>query len=75
MRKTCDQKKNLDRCTCTYDPCQKKGLCCECIEYHWRSQDLPGCLFPPETERTYDRSLDTFLKAWAEKKGYRLEPK
>jgi len=53
---------NMERCTCTYEPCARKGNCCACIEYHRRSGELPGCLFPPEAERTYDRSIRHFVR-------------
>ena len=53
----CNKEANLKRCTCTYEPCSKKGICCECVEYHRRRGEVPGCFFPPEVERTYDRSL------------------
>jgi hypothetical protein len=59
--KDCNQAKNIARCTCTYEPCSRKGLCCECIVYHKRHGELPGCLFPPEVERTYDRSIARFV--------------
>ncbi|MBC7286734.1 MAG: hypothetical protein H5T86_01570 [Armatimonadetes bacterium] len=26
---------NLAGCLCTYDPCTKRGICCECIRNHW----------------------------------------
>jgi hypothetical protein len=26
--------------------------------------ELPGCLFPPEVERTYDRSIDKFIETY-----------
>lgn len=60
----CKQEENVAACTCTYEPCVRKGLCCECIRYHWRHGELPGCLFPPEVERTYDRSLARFLATY-----------
>jgi len=28
------------------------------------SKQLPGCCFPPEVEKTYDRSFEAFAKAW-----------
>jgi hypothetical protein len=59
----CKKETNLTKCTCTYEPCSRKGMCCECITYHWSHKELPGCLFPPEVERTYDRSLRRFLIA------------
>jgi hypothetical protein len=58
----CTKQKNLKFCTCTYEPCPRKGRCCECIQYHYRAGQLPGCLFPPEVERTYDRSIQAFIR-------------
>jgi len=60
----CRQEDNRKRCTCTYEPCSRKGICCECIAYHWRHGELPGCLFPPDVERTYDRSIRRFVQAY-----------
>ena len=53
---------NKDRCNCTYEPCSRKGKCCECLPYHWRMGELPACLFPAEAERSYDRSVENFIK-------------
>lgn len=60
----CNLEVNLGKCTCTYEPCARKGKCCECLPYHWRRRELPGCLFPPEVEHTYDRSLERFLRVY-----------
>lgn len=60
----CKQEENLVTCTCTYETCQRKGLCCQCIAYHWKRRQLPGCLFPPEVEKTYDRSLSRFIETY-----------
>ena len=60
----CQKKRNLDNCTCTYDGCSRQGICCDCIQYHLAMRQLPGCCFPPEAERTYDRSFDAFARAW-----------
>ena len=57
----CNQNRNLQQCTCTYEPCSRKGLCCECLKYHWGHGELPACVFPPEVERTYDRSIQRFI--------------
>lgn len=62
MKRSCNLEKNREKCSCTYEPCPRKGICCECLSYHWRMGELPACLFPPEIERTYDRSLKTFLE-------------
>jgi len=61
MARTCNHQHNLDHCTCTYPGCPRKGLCCECIAHHRAVGELPGCLFPPEVERTWDRSVAAFI--------------
>lgn len=53
---------NLSRCNCTYEPCSRKGVCCECIRYHWRNGELPACFFEDDVERTYDRSVARFVR-------------
>ena len=58
----CNKARNLQQCTCTYEPCSRKGLCCECMMYHKKYSELPGCLFPSEVERTYDRSIARFVR-------------
>ncbi len=66
----CAARKNTASCPCSYDPCPRKGRCCECIAYHRRSDELPGCLFPAEVERTHDRSAEAFVNAFR-KRGMR----
>lgn len=63
----CKQERNVARCTCTYEPCPRKGLCCECIAYHLRHDELPGCVFPPEAERTYNRSKRYFAQIYSKR--------
>ncbi len=63
MKDCPNKEKNLQKCNCTYEPCSRKGICCECLEYHRRNQELPACYFPAEVERTYDRSIARFLKS------------
>lgn len=58
----CKQKENLRKCNCTYEPCQRKGNCCECLQYHLRNRELPACCFPDYIERTYDRSYERFAE-------------
>lgn len=53
---------NLAGCNCTYQPCPRKGRCCECLRYHLRAGELPACAFPPQVERTYDRSFARFIQ-------------
>jgi hypothetical protein len=63
----CRSQQNLARCNCTYEPCSRKGICCECLVYHWSSQELPACFFPDAVERTYDRSLKKFISLYKNK--------
>lgn len=63
----CRSEKNLGRCTCSYEPCSRKGVCCECLAYHWSLRELPACLFPDQVERTYDRSLRRFISVYKDK--------
>jgi len=53
---------NMKDCNCTYEPCSRKGKCCECLAYHRRSGELPACYFTAAQERTYDRSIGHFLR-------------
>jgi hypothetical protein len=52
----CKQKENLTDCTCTYEPCSSKGICCKCVASHQKSRQLPGCFFP------MDRSFENFAR-------------
>ena len=60
----CLKERNLKDCTCTYEGCSRKGLCCECVIYHRAKGAIPGCFFPKDGERTYDRSISNFIKCW-----------
>ncbi|MCK4361682.1 MAG: hypothetical protein KAW13_00200 [Dehalococcoidia bacterium] len=60
----CSINANKEGCICTYEPCERKGKCCDCIRYHKNLGELPGCLFPPEVERTYDRSFAKFVEVF-----------
>ena len=62
--RTCDQSKNLKQCNCTYEPCSRKGICCECITYHRRMGQLPACYFPDDVESSFDRSIGRFVKTF-----------
>jgi hypothetical protein len=52
---------NIKDCNCTYEPCPRKGRCCECLAYHRHSGELPACYFPADVERSYDRSIRRFI--------------
>ncbi len=57
----CNIAANKSRCNCTYEPCPRKGICCDCLRYHLESDEMPACFFPPEVEKTYDRSIERFI--------------
>lgn len=63
----CKIQENKIACNCSY-PCNKKGLCCECLTYHRKRDELPACFFPDTIERTYDRSIDTFIELYQKRK-------
>ena len=65
----CQIEVNKTRCSCTYEPCSRKGKCCDCIAYHLRSDELPACAFPPEVEKTYDRSFTRFVEVVKRQSG------
>lgn len=58
----CKKDINMKNCNCTYEPCSRKGICCECIAYHREMNELPACYFDDRVERTYDRSVDRFIR-------------
>ena len=58
----CKKEKNLKACNCTYEPCPRKGICCECVAYHLGNRQVPACFFPADAEKTYDRSIKHFVK-------------
>jgi hypothetical protein len=58
----CKKEANLSKCNCSYELCERKGLCCECISYLIRSRALPACCFLDSSERTFDRSFEHFAR-------------
>jgi hypothetical protein len=56
------QDKNLENCNCTYEPCVRKGKCCDCVTYHRQKGQLPACYFPEDAEKTYNRSIEYFIE-------------
>lgn len=57
-----EHESNMTKCNCTYPGCPKKGNCCQCLHYHRSMGQLPACFFPPEVEKTYDRSIRKFVQ-------------
>ncbi len=60
----CKIEQNKENCTCTYSACAKRGLCCECVTYHRSKGEIPGCFFSAEGEKTYDRSIENFIRTY-----------
>ena len=63
----CKIEENKQDCNCTY-PCGKKGMCCACIRSHRLQGELPACYFPDTAERTYDRSIENFIRIYQQEK-------
>lgn len=57
----CKAEINKQSCTCSYG-CSKSGICCECVARHRERRQIPACFFPEEGEKTYDRSIENFIK-------------
>ncbi len=68
----CKKDENLNACNCSYEPCARKGICCECISYHLKSRQLPACCFSKDAEITYDRSFEHFARLVQKNKIYYL---
>ncbi len=62
----CKQNENLKNCTCTA-VCSNKGICCECVAHHRENNELPGCFFTAQGEKTYNRSIENFIRLWQQK--------
>lgn len=60
-----NEQANRKMCNCSYEPCSRKGRCCECLHYHRKNGELPACYFPAEVERSYDRSIRRFVQLHA----------
>ena len=58
----CNKTKNLKSCNCSYQPCSRKGVCCECLAYHRAMNQLPACYFSEKAEKSYDRSIAAFIR-------------
>jgi hypothetical protein len=58
----CKAAQNKAACKCTHTSCPNRGICCQCVQAHLAGRQLPGCFFPPDAEKTYDRSFEHFAK-------------
>jgi hypothetical protein len=57
----CKREINRRECNCTY-PCERRGLCCECVAYHRGRGELPACYFDAKAEASYDRSVENYMR-------------
>jgi len=64
----CKISENMKICNCSYASCSKKGTCCDCLHYHRKNGELPACYFPNQEEKTYDRSIENFIKSYNKNK-------
>jgi len=58
----CKREQNKEKCNCTYEPCSRKGVCCDCIAFHISNRELPACCFSDDVEKSYDRSFERFAE-------------
>lgn len=58
----CKKETNIESCNCSYPGCVRHGMCCDCVRYHRNREELPACYFSADDERTYDRSIELFIK-------------
>jgi hypothetical protein len=65
MTMECMKDRNRRACNCSYEPCARKGKCCDCLSYHRLNRELPACFFPAAAELTYDRSFEHFARLLA----------
>jgi len=63
----CKIEANKNKCNCTYEPCSRKGMCCECLQYHLGAGQFPACLFPDDIEKTFDRSIENFIQTYQDR--------
>jgi len=64
----CKKEQNLANCTCSYTACDRRGVCCDCVQNHLKSRQIPGCFFSADAEKTYDRSFEHFARLVTENK-------
>ena len=64
----CKKEKHLNRCNCSYEPCTRKGTCCDCLTYHLNMRQLPACCFPDDAEKSFDRSFEHFARLVSQQK-------
>ncbi len=66
----CKKNNNKSVCNCSYEPCSRKGVCCECLIYHKKMGELPACFFPDDVEKTYNRSVEKFIQVYKDRGSF-----
>lgn len=53
-----------ENCRCTYNNkgCPRRGNCCQCVAHHRERGQATACMFTPEGEKMYDRSLANLMR-------------
>ena len=52
-RKGCPNKAfNAEHCPCDIADCARRGICCECIEFHRKLGEAPACIVKMGAEAT-----------------------
>ncbi len=72
--KECPVEQNKKECPCTWEPCDKKGICCECLRFHWVEGELPVCLFPPEWEKGRELSVESLIESYRKRGKWWNDP-
>lgn len=62
----CKKEANLSYCNCSYS-CNRKGACCDCLQYHRKIGELPACYFPQDVEATGNRSIENFIRLYQQR--------
>ena len=44
MKDCPNQEENKKDCNCSYESCERKGVCCECIKHHREKGGRPACI-------------------------------
>lgn len=63
----CSREENSKNCPCTWADCSRRGVCCLCLKYHLSKDELPACCFSAEAEKSYDRSIDNFIRDYRQR--------
>jgi len=58
----CASSSSAQHCTCTNTACPSWGDCLDCVTRHRERKEIPGCFFTTEGEKTYNRSVENFIK-------------